>query len=109
MRDANRRFLRGFEDAAIGMAILTRELRLVRVNDTMCELLARPSEDLLGHSILEFTHPNDVKRSLRKADSMTRGDPAPLVKRYVRPDGSVVEASLTWSRRRSSRWPRRPG
>jgi len=89
------RFVQGFEDAAIGMAIMAKDLRMIRVNDAFCELLDRPADALLGHSILEFTHPDDLNRSVAKADSLMKGDPAPIDKRYVRPDGSVVNVVLT--------------
>jgi diguanylate cyclase (GGDEF)-like protein/PAS domain S-box-containing protein len=88
-------FVRGFEDAAIGMAILTRELTLVRVNDCLCELLGRPAHEVIGRSILEFTHPDDLRRSVEKVDETIEGDEAPLVKRYVRPDGSTIEVHVT--------------
>ena len=54
------RFVQGFEDAAIGMAILTPELKLTRVNEALARMLGRPLEDVQDHCILEFTHPDDV-------------------------------------------------
>ncbi|HEY3763952.1 MAG TPA: EAL domain-containing protein [Gaiellales bacterium] len=95
VRRASRRFVQGFEDAAIGMAILAPDLRLVRVNDALCDLLGRPAEDLTGHSILEFTHPDDLIPSVAKQKSIIKGDGAPIRKRYVRPDGAVVHVMLT--------------
>jgi diguanylate cyclase (GGDEF)-like protein/PAS domain S-box-containing protein len=94
VRRPSRRFVQGFEDAAIGMAILTRDLTLVRVNDTFCELLGRPMADLVGHRILEFTHPDDLVPSVAKQESIIKGDEAPIRKRYLRPDGSVVDVML---------------
>ena len=56
---------------------------------------SRP-EELVGRSILDFTHADDVKRSVEWSESRSAGDViAPLVKRYVRPDGSIVEAQVT--------------
>ena len=72
VRRPSRRFVQGFEDAAIGMAILSRDLTLVRVNDTFCELLGRPMEDLVGHRILEFTHPDDLVPSVAKRNRSSR-------------------------------------
>ena len=64
----------GFDDAAIGMVLLTPDLRVIRVNDALCALLGRDAEQLLGRSILEFTHPEDVKRSLRWSRSRYKGN-----------------------------------
>ena len=87
---------RGFDDAAIGMMILTAQLEIVRVNGALCALLARESSELAGHSILEFTHSEDLERSVELRTVMMRDQQdAPLLKRYVRPDGSIVEAMVT--------------
>ncbi len=90
------RFERGFDDAAIGMMILTPQLEMTHVNPSLCALLGRATGQLVGHSVLEFTHPDDLQSSVQKRVAMIRKDAdAPLVKRYVRPDGGVVEAVVT--------------
>ncbi|MGZ4201194.1 MAG: EAL domain-containing protein [Thermoleophilaceae bacterium] len=88
------RFVQGFEDAAIGMAILTPELELTRVNDTLARMLGRPIEDVQGHCILEFTHPDDVTMSQKAVDGVEGGDQTSFVKRYLRPDQSTVDATV---------------
>jgi diguanylate cyclase (GGDEF)-like protein/PAS domain S-box-containing protein len=95
VRRTSERYVQGFEDAAIGMAILARDLEVVRANETLCEMLGRPTAQVVGHSIIEFTHPDDRARSLAKGAAIVHGDAEPFVKRYVRADGSVVVARLT--------------
>jgi PAS domain S-box-containing protein len=86
---------RAFDDVAFGMMTLTPQLRVVWVNAALCALLGRDAEELVGRSILEFTHPDDVQRSVDWTDSRFRGNvEAPLAKRYVRPDGSIVDAAV---------------
>ncbi len=88
-------FERGFDDAAIGMLMLSREMRVLRVNAAVCSLLARDREELVGRSILDFTHQDDIQQSIDWTDARFGGlDPAPLVKRYIRPDGSLVDATV---------------
>jgi diguanylate cyclase (GGDEF)-like protein/PAS domain S-box-containing protein len=91
------RFERGFDDAAIGMMILTPQLRVVRLNDAMRPLLGRSVEEIVGRSMLEFTHPDDLGRSVERGSMLPDGAraDAPLVKRYLRPDGSIVEVLVT--------------
>ncbi len=90
-----RRLGRAFDDVAFGMMTLTPQLRVVWVNAALCALLGRDAEELVGRSILEFTHPDDVQRSVDWTDSRFRGNvEAPLAKRYVRPDGSIVDAAV---------------
>ncbi len=92
----SQRFERGFDDAAIGMMMLTQKLNVIRANDTLCAMLGRGADELIGHSILEFTHPDDVKRSIDKREQMRHGDEhGELVKRYLRPDGSTLDAAIT--------------
>jgi diguanylate cyclase (GGDEF)-like protein/PAS domain S-box-containing protein len=95
VRRPSRRYAQGFEDAAIGMAILTRDLEVVRANEALCELLGRPAAQVVGRSMIEFTHPDDRARSVAKVRAIIHGDEEPLVKRYVRADGTTVAARVT--------------
>ena len=61
--EAQERFRGAFEEAPIGMVMLTERLQVTRVNAAMCRLLGRSEKELIGRSILEFTHPDDVQRS----------------------------------------------
>ncbi len=90
-----RRFGRDFDDVAIGMMVLTPQLHVVWANAAFCALLGRDVDELVGQSILEFTHPEDVQRSVDWNGSRRKGNTeAPLAKRYVRPDGSIVDAAV---------------
>ncbi len=96
LAEAEERFRGAFEEAPIGMVMLTKQLRMLRVNGAMCELLGRDAGELVGRSILDFTDTNDVNRSLEWIDSRSEGNAlAPLIKRYVRPNGSTVDAQVT--------------
>ncbi len=87
---------RGFDDAAIGMLILSPQLAVLRANRALCALLGRTPDELLGRSILEFTHPEDVQRSLQQKSTMlARPAAGQLIKRYLRPDGAVIDAVVT--------------
>ena len=91
----SRRFGRDLDDVAIGMMTLSPGLRIVWVNAALCALLGRESDRLVGRSILEFTHAEDVQRSVEWTRSRLQGNAeSPLAKRYLRPDGSFVEAAV---------------
>ena len=68
--------------------------RLQRVNRALCELLGFAPQELLGRSLLEFTHPDDRARSAAVAQRALAGEllGAELTKRYVRADGATVWA-----------------
>jgi diguanylate cyclase (GGDEF)-like protein/PAS domain S-box-containing protein len=96
LAEAQERFRTAFEEAPIGMMMLTRQLHVVRANDAMGRLLGRAPDELVGRSILDFTHPDDVQANVDWNRSRSDGNVlAPLVKRYVRPDGSIVDAQVT--------------
>ena len=87
---------RGFADVSVGMAVVSAEWRWVEVNDALCRFLARPREELLGRSPAEITHPDDVGASRGVVDRGLRESrrTQTFVKRYVRPDGEIVWASV---------------
>ena len=96
LAEAEERFRGAFEEAPIGMVMLTNQLRVLRINGAMCRLLGRAAGEVVGRSILEVTHDDDAKSSIEWIDSRSAGNAlTPLVKRYVRPDGSIVEAQVT--------------
>ncbi|MGA2926541.1 MAG: PAS domain S-box protein, partial [Solirubrobacteraceae bacterium] len=96
LTEAEDRFRGAFEQAPIGIVMLDRRLRVLRVNDALCRLLGRDAEQMVGRSILEFTHPDDVAPSRAWNDARSGGNVRPpLVKRYVRPDGSIVEVQVS--------------
>ena len=93
--EAQERFRGAFEEAQIGMVILSRGLLIVRANAAMSRLLGRDTNELADRCILEFTHPEDAQPSREWTESrLAAADSAPLLKRYVRPDGSIIEAQV---------------
>ena len=90
------RLERGFDDPVIGMLLLTPEMRVVRANAAVGVLLGRNPSGIVGRSILEFTHPDDIDRSVAWTQAKLKGrKEVPLIKRYVRADGSLIEAAVT--------------
>jgi diguanylate cyclase (GGDEF)-like protein/PAS domain S-box-containing protein len=94
---ASRRFERGFEEAWLGMALISADLRWVRVNRTLCDLLAHPAAALVPRSMLDRVHPEDrttVHRALA-AVAGGRGVPATLEARLICGAGGPVQAVIS--------------
>jgi len=92
-----RRFARGFEEASIGMAFVSStDLTWIRVNATLATMLGRSAEALVGRPIAEVIHPTEAGAS-RELHATVRsgGTPEPYVRRAVRPDGTVVDLSIS--------------
>ena len=101
LRGIEDRFRLGFEQGAIGMAMIDAVDRFALVNSALCRLLGRDEEELLGHTLAEFLHPGDLEarrgHSLVTADAdRYRGE-----RHFVRPDGSAVTARVEVSAIRS--------
>ncbi len=93
----------GFEQAAIGMAMVDFEGQFLRVNGALCELVGRTEPELLTMRWQDITHPEDidpgeqeVTKTLARNDRTFR-----LAKRYFRPDGVVLWVLLSVSLIRS--------
>jgi PAS domain S-box-containing protein len=86
-------FREGFDVAPIGMALSDPTTGLcVRVNDALCELLQRPREELIGHSMYTFTHPGDKASVWAAGRRIMAGEASEFRSehRILRPDGSVL-------------------
>jgi diguanylate cyclase (GGDEF)-like protein/PAS domain S-box-containing protein len=102
VEDLSSYFDAAFDHAPIGMAILGADGRYARVNDALCAMLGRGSEELVGERDNELTHPDDRAHDVEIAWKILRGelDSVQLEKRFVRPDGSDVWviANMTYLR-----------
>ncbi|MGD0379233.1 MAG: EAL domain-containing protein [Acidimicrobiales bacterium] len=93
-RAAETRFEIGFEQSAIGTIIADTKGIPMRVNTAACALLGRPSEQLVGRYMGEYTHPDDVPLAEAVLGRVAGGhDTYKDERRFIRPDGSVVWAS----------------
>ncbi|HEY8583507.1 MAG TPA: EAL domain-containing protein [Capillimicrobium sp.] len=85
-----RRVERGFQDAAIGMAIVTPDLRCLRANASLGTLLGRSAATLDGVTLAKLAHPDDRAR-LRGLGERTES----VEVRLVRADGEPVDVVLS--------------
>jgi diguanylate cyclase (GGDEF)-like protein/PAS domain S-box-containing protein len=91
------RFRAAFDNAPIGMALLTPEGRWFQVNSALCRLLGYSEEELLRLSFVDVTHPDDRTSSVeRRRRQLAGAAPEPRIeKRYVRADGDVVWVAVS--------------
>ena len=99
LSEAQEAFRHAFDDAPIGIGLVDLHGRIERTNRAMAVLLGRTQDDLAGTLIGELTHPDDRDVSDFHADRLTRNeiDFYRIEKRYLRPDGTTVWASLSVS------------
>jgi len=101
-RRGERRFQAVFDSSPVAIALMGPDRCFVSVNDALCTFLDRDRSALVGHSPLEFTHPEDVLLTQGSAERAWAPVPVPRAeawaapdeKRYVLPDGTVVWGRL---------------
>lgn len=90
------RFARAFEHSATGIALQSPEGRWIDVNPAFCAVLGIGREQLVGRSFVDFTHPDDIERSLMQLNRLNRGeiDAFRFDKRYLHAEGREVWVRL---------------
>lgn len=88
-----------FERAPAGLSELSPDGRFLYVNDAICQMLGRDRADLLGSSVADVTHPEDLPRTLRAVRGLIEsGEPVALDKRYTSPQGRSIFANSALTR-----------
>jgi putative two-component system response regulator len=88
-----------FEEAPIGSVITSRDGRIERVNQAVCEMTGRTAEQLLGRRFSELVHPADRPATTAALAALMNGATGTrrFESRYLRHGGRVIEASVAVS------------
>jgi diguanylate cyclase (GGDEF)-like protein/PAS domain S-box-containing protein len=100
LAQARRRFQQAFQSAPTGMALVRLDDgRIVDANQSLGEMLRRDVNELVGCTLREFTHPDDVRAAQPHRARLELGivDSFRIDQRYRRRDGEFV-----WARTRVS-------
>ncbi len=89
-------FRLAFDHSPNGMAMADLDGRLVLVNEAFCRFLGYSRGELLGLTIQDVTHPDDLAINLEMNRRLVSGeiDTHRIEKRYLRKDGSVATGVL---------------
>jgi PAS domain S-box-containing protein/putative nucleotidyltransferase with HDIG domain len=86
-----------FDLSFIGMAITSAKTkRCLQVNQTMCNMLGYPREELLERNWAELTHPDDLPVDTAQFERVLRHeiDGYTMDKRFIRKDGQTVYVAI---------------
>lgn len=88
------RLMTAFEQAPTGMALVGLGGEWLDVNQRLCAILGYEREALVGKTSRDITHPDDLHADRGQAQRLLAGelDAYSTEKRYVRKDGSIVQA-----------------
>ena len=94
-RASEERFRMLFESNPLGMDIVDRDGRMVQGNPALARMLGYEVDELVGLTIEDTTHPDDINMPLFEELMQGRRTHFELEKRAVRKDGGVVTVHLT--------------
>ena len=99
LEESKEQFEKVFDETPIGLALVDSDLRFVRVNQALCQMLGYSPEELTGLSFSEVTPPEDVHHDVRLTRKLFAGEMPgySLEKRYLTKRGRVMWGHLTVS------------
>lgn len=99
LRESEERFHQAFENAAIGMALVSLNGYWLQVNRSLCEMLGYSEQELLALTFQAVTHPDDLHLGLNYFQQMLSGEirSCQFEKRYLHKLGHTVWGMLSSS------------
>ncbi|MEP0885461.1 PAS domain S-box protein [Trichocoleus sp. ST-U3] len=99
LRESEERFHQAFENAAIGMALVSLDGHWLQVNRSLCEMLGYSEQELLALTFQAVTHPDDLHIGLNYFQQMLSGEirSCQFEKRYLHKLGHTVWGMLSSS------------
>lgn len=97
LRGSEHRFRAIFEQAAVGMAQVARDGRILDANHALCEVLDYSKDELLARRYRDLVHPADWERARQKAASIVAGeiDHYIVEQRLLKARGNPIWVRLT--------------
>lgn len=97
IRQSEERFRNTFNNAAVGIAHVDLNGKLILLNQRFCEIVGYSREELERLRFQDITHPEDLNTDLVLVEELALGKIPhyDLEKRYVRKDGSIIWVNLT--------------
>lgn len=93
-QNGDQKFWLIFEQAAVGIALVSLDGHYLRANPQLCHLLGYSEDELKGQAFSLVTHPDDIQIEVEQGERCLRGEVSTYrtEKRYIRRDGRVITA-----------------
>jgi PAS domain S-box-containing protein len=97
LRESEERFCRVFEEGLLGLGLVGRDYRFLKVNNALCQMVGYPEAELVEMSFTDITHPDDRRADVELAERLFRREiPFYRVqKRYAKKSGEFIWINLT--------------
>ncbi len=95
MRESEKKFRALFEQAPIGIDLVSSDGAPFMVNRALTKIIGRTEKEMITGKVTDWTHPDDREKSLVLMREIISGvrDHFHLKKRYVKGDGSTIWAN----------------
>ncbi|HUG15824.1 MAG TPA: PAS domain S-box protein [Thermomicrobiales bacterium] len=99
IRDSEERFRRAFDDASVGMAVVSLDRLLTRVNPALCRMLGYEASELVGRRGGDISHPDDAHLIPQHVERVLEGrqQTVTIEKRYLHKSGATIWCVLSSS------------
>jgi len=99
LRESEMRFQAAFEQAAVGIAIISLEGRWLHVNHKLCQIVGYNHDELRALTFQDITHLDDLDTDLNYVRQVLAGEITTfsMEKRYICKDSSIIWINLTVS------------
>jgi PAS domain S-box-containing protein len=99
LRESEERFRRVFEEGPLGLALLGKDYRFLKVNSALCHMVGYDETALVEMSFVDITHRDDVHTDVELAERLFKRE-IPyyrIQKRCVKKTGEIIWINLTAS------------
>jgi PAS domain S-box-containing protein len=99
LQESEERFRRVFDEGPLGVALVGKDHRFLKVNDALCRMVGYDHAELVGMSFVDITHPDDARADVELAERLFKRE-IPffrMQKRYTKKTGEIIWINLTAS------------
>jgi PAS domain S-box-containing protein len=99
LRESEQRFRKVFEEGPLGLAIVGRDFRFIKINSAFCQMVGYAETELVGKTFADITHQDDVRTDVELGERLFRSE-IPcyrMQKRYLKKNGEIIWTNLTAS------------
>jgi PAS domain S-box-containing protein len=99
LRHSEQLFHSAFSDAPIGMALVGLDQSLIKVNQSLCDMLGYSEAELITKTVPQITHPDflELEAVYKQALDTGERDSFQMEKGYIHADGHLVWGKLSVS------------
>ena len=92
LREREEQFRQIFENAVVGMTLIDKAGKWIKVNDSFCELIGYSRAELLVSGYKKLVHPDDLETSNKELTQFAKGEIEVYLKekRYIHKKGHLI-------------------